>query len=163
VLQGEGWRRNAVGETSSGGTPDKTNQSHVVARAACVVRERAGGKRVRLRAAGGANPGVAFLKALLFAIACGLSALWARAGVCCGPIAPRGKCYPKSLMGPRAGKGARQVRSARERAADARRLDSMSRPSFGGVGALRGGDHEHQHGHQHLRQEAHLLAPGGPR
>ena len=38
----------------------------------------------------------------------------------------------------------------------------MSRPSFGGVGALRGGDHEHQHGRQHLRQEAHVLAPRAP-
>ena len=35
----------------------------------------------------------------------------------------------------------------------------MSRPSFGGAVALRGGDDEHQHGHQHLRQQAHLLAP----
>ena len=33
------------------------------------------GKQVRLRAAGGANLCVAFLKALLLAIACGLSAL----------------------------------------------------------------------------------------
>jgi hypothetical protein len=52
--------------------------------------------------------------------------------------------------------GARRVRSARERAAEAKRLVSMSRPSFGGVGALRGGDHEHQHGqhgHEYLRQE----------
>ena len=38
----------------------------------------------------------------------------------------------------------------------------MSRPSFGGVGALRGGDHEHQHGRHHLRQEAHVLAPRAP-
>ena len=55
--------------------------------------------------------------------------------------------------------GARRVRSARERAAEARRLVSMSRPSFGGVGALREGDHEHQRGRHHLRQEAHALAP----
>ena len=38
----------------------------------------------------------------------------------------------------------------------------MSRPSFGGVGALRGGDHEHQHGRHHLRQEGHVLAPRAP-
>jgi hypothetical protein len=47
-------------------------------------------------------PTVAWLRAA----ACGLSALWARARVCCGPIAPRGptaaQC-PKSLMGPRVG------------------------------------------------------------
>jgi hypothetical protein len=36
----------------------------------------------------------------------------------------------------------------------------MSMPSFGGAGAWRGGDHEHQHGRQHRRQEAHLLVPG---
>ena len=41
------------------------------------------GKQVRLRATGGANLCVAFLKALLLAIACGLCALWAKAGVCC--------------------------------------------------------------------------------
>jgi hypothetical protein len=38
----------------------------------------------------------------------------------------------------------------------------MPRPSFGGVGALRGGDYVHQHRHRHLRQEAHVLALGGP-
>ena len=38
----------------------------------------------------------------------------------------------------------------------------MSRPSFGGVGVLRGGDHEHHHGRQHLRQAAHVLAPEAP-
>jgi hypothetical protein len=38
----------------------------------------------------------------------------------------------------------------------------MSRPSFGGVGALRGGDHEHQYGRHHHRQEAHVLAPRAP-
>ena len=38
----------------------------------------------------------------------------------------------------------------------------MSRPSFGGVGALREGDHEHQRGRHHLRQEAHVLAPRAP-
>ena len=38
----------------------------------------------------------------------------------------------------------------------------MSRPSFGGVGALRGGDHEHQHGRHHLRQEANVPAPRAP-
>jgi hypothetical protein len=105
----------------------------------------------------GANLLVAFLKALLLAIACGLSALWARAGVCCGPIAPGAK--PKITIGLVRGEGARRVRSARKWVADARRLVSMSRPSFGGVGALRGGDHEHQRGRQHLRQEAHVLAP----
>jgi hypothetical protein len=74
----------------------------------------------------------------------------------CGPIALGGNPCPKSLMGSCAGGGMRRVRSTRERAAEARRLVSMSRPSFGGVGALRGGDHEHQHGqhgHEHLRQE----------
>jgi hypothetical protein len=72
----------------------------------------------------------------------------------------------KSLMGPRVGGGARRVRSARERAAEARRLISMSRPSFGGIGALRGGDHEHQHGQLGTNissKKAQLLAPGGPR
>ena len=34
----------------------------------------------------------------------------------------------------------------------------MSRPSFGGAVALRGGDDEHQHGHQHLQQEARVRA-----
>ena len=38
----------------------------------------------------------------------------------------------------------------------------MSRPSFGGVGALRGGDHEHQHGRHHLWQEGHVLASRAP-
>jgi hypothetical protein len=38
----------------------------------------------------------------------------------------------------------------------------MSRPSFGGVAALRGGDHEHQHGRHHLRQEGHVVAPRAP-
>ena len=109
-----------------------------------------------------ANLFVAFLKALLLDVACGLSALWARAGVCCGPIAPGAKPCPKSLLGSCVGRGARRVRSARKWVADARRLVSMSRPSFGGVGALRGGDHEHQHGRQHLRQEAHVLAPRAP-
>jgi hypothetical protein len=126
------------------------------------VRERARDKQVRLHAAGGANLCVAFLKALLLAVACGLSAFQARAVVCCGFIALVAKRCPESLMGPRVGGGARRVLSARERAAEARRLVSMSKPRFGGVGALRGGDHEHQHGHQHLRQEAHLLAPGAP-
>jgi hypothetical protein len=72
------------------------------------------------------------------------------------------KRCPKSVMDPHVGGGARRVWSARERAADASKLVSMSRPSFDGVGALRGGDYEHHHGHQHLQQEAHLLAPGGP-
>jgi hypothetical protein len=57
---------------------------------------------------------------------------------------PTGAKRPKSLMGPRVGGGARRVRSAPERAAEAKTFVSMSRPSFGGVGALRGGDHEHQ-------------------
>jgi hypothetical protein len=103
---------------------------------------------------------VAFSKALLLAIAGGLSALWATAGVFCGLLAPWGNRCPKSLMGPRGEGGG--VRSARERAADARRLVSMSRPSFGGFGALRGSDYEHKHGHQHLRQKAHVLALGAP-
>jgi hypothetical protein len=51
------------------------------------------------------------VKALLLAIACGLSALWARAGVCCGPIAPGAKPCPKSLQGSCTGRGARRVRS----------------------------------------------------
>ena len=34
----------------------------------------------------------------------------------------------------------------------------MSRPSFGGAVALRGGDDEHQHGHHHLQQEARVRA-----
>ena len=113
---------------------------------------------MRLRAAGGANLRAAFLKAFLLAIACGLSALWARVGVCCGPIALGGQRVLKSLLGSCVGRWARRIQSARERAADARRLVSMSKPSFGGAGALRGGDHEHQHGHQHLQQEARVRA-----
>ena len=109
-----------------------------------------------------ANLCVAFLKALLLAIACGLSALWARAGVCCGPIGPGAKPCPKSRLGSCGGRGARRVRSARKWVAAARRLVSMSRPSFGGAGALRGGDHEHQQGRHHLRQEAHVLVPRAP-
>jgi hypothetical protein len=38
----------------------------------------------------------------------------------------------------------------------------MSTPSFGGVGASRGGDHEHQHGHQHLLREVQVLAARAP-
>ena len=103
------------------------------------------------------------LKALLLAIACGLSALWARVGVWCGPIAPRwGKRCPKLLLGSCVRGWARRVRSAREWAADARRLVFMSRPSFGGGGALRGGDHEHQQRRHHLQQEARILAPRAP-
>ena len=68
---------------------------------------------------------------------------------------PGGLTLPKITYGLVRG-GARRVRSARERAAEARRLVSMSRPSFGGVGALREGDHEHQRGRHHLRQEAHV-------
>jgi hypothetical protein len=47
-------------------------------------------KHVHLRAAGGANLCVVFLKDLFLAIACGLSALWARVGVCCEDRMPTG-------------------------------------------------------------------------
>jgi hypothetical protein len=59
---------------------------------------------------------------------------------------PEGQTLPKINDGHvrgEGGGGTRRVRSAHERAAEARRLIFMSMPSFGGVGALRGGDHEH--------------------
>jgi hypothetical protein len=51
----------------------------------------------------------------------------------------------------RSGGGGRGGAESRRPASGRRRLVSISRPSFGGLGALRGGDHEHQHGHQHLQ------------
>jgi hypothetical protein len=161
VLRGGGWRRDAVGDTSSGGTPDRTSQSHVVvlvARCCARARTRQTGALTRGRRykpARGLSEGPPSCYYLRFECVVG------QRGRVLRTHSPGGKRYPKSLMGSRVGGGAHLVGSAREWVADARRLVSMSRPSFGGVGALRGGDHDHQHGHQHLRQEARVPAPGG--
>jgi hypothetical protein len=85
-----------------------------------------------------------------------------RLGAPCATLTPCACDRVRSLMGRRVGGGARRVRSARERAVEARRLVFMSMPSFGGAGALRGGDHKYQHGHENLRQEAHVPAPTAP-
>ena len=77
---------------ASAATPKVNRGPAVQPRRTCVVLlarwccMRARGKQVRIRVVGGANLFVAFLKALLLAIDCGLSALWARVGVgvCCG-------------------------------------------------------------------------------
>ena len=158
MLRGGGWRPNAEGETVPNPQTEPAKASPY-----CCGACRALCANLCKPVQTSANLFVAFLKALLLAIACGSSALWARAGVCCRRIGgPGAKPCPKSLLGSCVGRGARRVRSARKWVVDARRLVSMSRPSFGGVGALRGGDHEHQHGHEHLRQEAHILAPRAP-
>jgi hypothetical protein len=92
AMRGEGWRRDAEGETVP--TPQTPTIQHTVVLhkvARYCARARAANVSVLTRGRrSSANLCVAFLKALLLAIACGLSALWARAGVCCGPIAPRG-------------------------------------------------------------------------
>ena len=103
VVRGGGWRRDAEGETMPNlGHPQYSCSAWLVA----LLSARAANVYAYARPAVQTCMWPSFLKALLLAIACGLSALWARARVCCGPIAPRGptaaQC-PKSLMGPRVG------------------------------------------------------------
>jgi hypothetical protein len=102
VLRGEGWRHDAEGESVPNPWTEPANKVPPYSWSACRALLCASARAANKCAY--ALPAVQtcawpFWKALLLAIVYGLSALWAKAGVCCGPIAPGGKRCAKSLMG----------------------------------------------------------------
>ena len=102
MLRGGGWCPNAEGETVPNPQTEPAKASPY-----CCGACRALCANLCKPVQTSANLFVAFLKALLLAIACGSSALWARAGVCCRRIGgPGAKPCPKSLLGSCVGRGA---------------------------------------------------------
>ena len=101
MLRGGGWRPNAEGETVPNPQTEPAKASPY-----CCGACRALCANLCKPVQTSANLFVAFLKALLLDVACGLSALWARAGVhVLRTHSPGGKTLPKITIGLVRGEG----------------------------------------------------------